>query len=63
MAFAPGAEWGYSNTNYIALGLVIEKVTGETYRQQLEKRILEPLELDDTELPRDATGRGAGRRG
>ena len=52
MAFAPDAEWGYSNTNYIALGLVIEKVTGETYRQQLEKRILEPLDLDDTELPR-----------
>ena len=52
MAFAPGARWGYSNTNYIALGLVIEKATGETYRQQVEKRILEPLELDDTELPR-----------
>ena len=52
MAFAPGAEWGYSNTNYIALGLVIEKVTGDSYRQQLEKRILEPLRLDDTQLPR-----------
>ena len=52
MAFKPGAEWGYSNTNYIALGLVIERLTGETYRRELEERILEPLGLDDTELPR-----------
>ena len=51
MAFRPGSEWGYSNTNFIALGLVIEKLTGETYASQLEKRILEPLRLDDTELP------------
>ena len=51
MAFRPGTEWGYSNTNYIALGLIVEKVTGETYGAQLEKRILEPLGLDDTKLP------------
>ena len=31
MTFRPGTEWGYSNTNYIALGLVIEKLTGATY--------------------------------
>ena len=42
---------GYSNTNYIALGLVIEKATGHAYARELEKRILEPLGLDHTELP------------
>ena len=52
LVFAPGREWGYSNTNYIALGLVIEKVTGRTYARELEERILEPLDLDDTELPK-----------
>jgi D-alanyl-D-alanine carboxypeptidase len=31
---------------------VIEKVTGRTYAQELEERILEPLALDDTELPK-----------
>ena len=41
----------YSNTNYIALGLVIEKVTGHSYAQELEERILKPLGLDHTELP------------
>jgi D-alanyl-D-alanine carboxypeptidase len=50
--FAPGSGWGYSNTNYIALGLVIEEATGHTYRQELEQRILEPLGLESTELPR-----------
>lgn len=51
LVFQPGSRWGYSNTNYIALGLVIENVTGETYRQELAERILEPLGLESTELP------------
>jgi TolB protein len=50
LAFDPGAQAGYSNTNYIALGLVIEKVTGRTYAEELERRILRPLELEHTEL-------------
>jgi TolB protein len=55
LAFKPGGQGrggGYSNTNYIALGLVVEKVTGHSYSQELEQRILEPLGLDQTELPR-----------
>jgi D-alanyl-D-alanine carboxypeptidase len=51
LAFEPGSHWGYSNTNYIALGLVIERVTGRSYREELRRRIIEPLELDSTELP------------
>ena len=34
------------------LGLVIEKITGNTYREELERRILDPLALKRTELPR-----------
>ena len=52
LVFPPGSEWRYSNTNYIALGLVIEKATGNTYREELERRILDPLALKRTELPR-----------
>ena len=52
LVFPPGSEWRYSNTNYIALGLVIEKTTGNTYREELERRILDPLALKRTELPR-----------
>ena len=51
LAFEPGSQGSYSNTNYIALGLVIEKVTGHSYAQELEQRILKPLRLDHTELP------------
>ena len=51
LAFKPGTQARYSNTNYIALGLVIEKVTGRSYAQELEQRLLDPLGLDQTELP------------
>jgi D-alanyl-D-alanine carboxypeptidase len=51
LVFVPGSQGRYSNTNYIALGLVIEKVTGHSYAQELEQRILDPLGLDQTELP------------
>ncbi|MEZ5041361.1 MAG: serine hydrolase domain-containing protein [Saprospiraceae bacterium] len=43
-----GKGWGYSDTNYILLGLIIEKVTGESYYQQLEKRIISVFHLRNT---------------
>jgi TolB protein len=52
LEFDPGSRYRYSNTNYIALGLVIEKVSGHTYARELERRILKPLGLDRTELPK-----------
>ena len=51
LVFEPGTRWSYSNTNYIALGLVIEQVTGRSYAEELERRLFQPLELDATELP------------
>ncbi|MBD8499433.1 beta-lactamase family protein [Paenibacillus sp. CAU 1523] len=53
--FNPGTSFSYSNTNYVLLGQIIEKVTGETYDQQIEKRIIEPLQLNDTFLPGSST--------
>jgi len=49
--FAPGTQFSYSNTNYILAGLVVERVTGQRLAAQLQKRIFQPLGLDDTELP------------
>lgn len=46
--FQPGAGWDYSNTNTVLAGLVIQKVTGETYDVQMKKRILDPLQMTDT---------------
>lgn len=37
-----GKGWGYSDTNYILLGMIMEKVMGDTYYNQLKKRILTP---------------------
>src|SRR5262249_26868714 len=45
-----GSSLSYSNTGYIALGLVIEKVTGQTYGAELMRRIVRPLQLSETEL-------------
>jgi D-alanyl-D-alanine carboxypeptidase len=46
----PGIEWEYSNTNYIALGLIIERIARQSFAQQLEQRILRPLGLRNTQL-------------
>jgi D-alanyl-D-alanine carboxypeptidase len=38
--FAPGTRWSYSNTNYIALGLILQKVTHRSLRQFVQERIV-----------------------
>jgi D-alanyl-D-alanine carboxypeptidase len=49
--FAPGADWEYSNTNYLLAGMVIERVTGRPYGAEIERRLVRPLSLRDTSLP------------
>ena len=49
--FAPGSSWDYSNTNYVVAGMIIKKVTGHTWQQEVRKRIVKPLGLRDTYLP------------
>ncbi|MEO3829947.1 serine hydrolase domain-containing protein [Actinomadura sp. B10D3] len=51
--FRPGEKFGYSNTNYLLAGMIIERVTGKTYGEEIRRRIIDPLELDDTEVPTD----------
>jgi D-alanyl-D-alanine carboxypeptidase len=47
----PGSAWAYSSTNYLVLAEVVEKVTGRSYAEEIERRILRPLRLRDTSLP------------
>jgi D-alanyl-D-alanine carboxypeptidase len=47
----PGEMFLYSNTNYVILGCLIEKVTGRRYEEEVERRILHPLCLEDTYFP------------
>ena len=49
VAFAPGERYYYSNVGYRTLGYVLEAATGESYRDLLTSRILEPLGLAQTE--------------
>ncbi|MCH4568635.1 serine hydrolase domain-containing protein [Bacillus sp. ES1-5] len=49
--FASGKSWSYSNTGYVLLGILIETVTGNSYAEEIENRIIEPLELSNTFLP------------
>jgi D-alanyl-D-alanine carboxypeptidase len=51
-SFAPGAQFQYSNTNFVLLGLVVEKVTGVRLADFLDERVLGPARLRDTLLPR-----------
>jgi D-alanyl-D-alanine carboxypeptidase len=52
--FRPGTSWSYSNTNYVALGLVVEAVTGRPLEQELQARIIGPLGLRATSFDVDA---------
>jgi D-alanyl-D-alanine carboxypeptidase len=49
--FTPGTAFGYSNTNYIVAGLLIEAVTGHPLARALHRRIFSPLELHHTSFP------------
>ncbi|MFH8366149.1 serine hydrolase domain-containing protein [Streptomyces sp. NPDC018031] len=49
--FRPGAGWGYSNTDYVLLGMVVERVTGQGYPAEVRRRIIEPLGLAGTSFP------------
>ncbi|MGH8111976.1 MAG: serine hydrolase domain-containing protein [Rhodanobacteraceae bacterium] len=45
--FAPGAQWQYSNTNYVIAGEIIKKLTGQTPFEFLGQRVFKPLGMDD----------------
>jgi len=60
--FAPGTDYAYSNTNYVALGLVAEKTTGHTLGDLIQQRIAGPLHLKNTYLVTGAdTDTGTGK--
>ena len=52
--FPPGTQSQYSNTNYILLGLLLEKVTHESVEQYLQDCVIKPSHLTHTLLPHGA---------
>ncbi|GAA2215365.1 serine hydrolase domain-containing protein [Nonomuraea monospora] len=53
--FEPGTNWSYSNTNYTLAQLLIEKVTGRSFAEELDRRIVKPLGLKHTLAPSTRT--------
>lgn len=67
--FAPGAEYGYSNTNYLLLAKIVERVSGQRFADFARTRVFAPLGMTHTLVRDDVTtlvpGRAVGyaRRG
>ncbi|MFE5586519.1 serine hydrolase domain-containing protein [Kitasatospora sp. NPDC056531] len=53
--FPPGERFAYSNVNYTLLGMIIERVTGRSYAQEISARILRPVGMNGTYFPGTAT--------
>ncbi|HHL43065.1 MAG TPA: class A beta-lactamase-related serine hydrolase, partial [Hellea balneolensis] len=49
LEFTPGSKFEYSNTNYVILGILIEKLSGQSYYDYTQSHILNPLGLSATE--------------
>jgi D-alanyl-D-alanine carboxypeptidase len=47
----PGAAMNYGNTNYVLLGMLIARVTGRPWAQQVRDRVIRPLGLSQTVVP------------
>jgi len=60
--FEPGTRWSYSNTGYLILGRVVERISGDPFGSFLDKRILQPLGMLHTryEPKRDEPGLAEG---
>lgn len=52
LAFSPGSKWGYSNTNYLILAMLVEKISGQPFEEFLQTKIFQPLHLKSTAYDR-----------
>ncbi len=51
LLFDPGSEYRYSNSDNVAVALMVEEATGDAYEDQLKRRVYRPLGLKSTSLP------------
>lgn len=55
--FRPGAKWEYSNTNYVLLGMLAQRVTDRPIGELITRRVIRPARLQDTYWPRQGEQR------
>lgn len=48
LEFEPGSQWSYSNTGYMLVKLILERITGLSFTQLIQKYISTPLKLSNT---------------
>lgn len=48
LEFTPGESFNYSNSGYVLLGVLVEKMTGKTYEEALQERIFLPLKMENS---------------
>jgi CubicO group peptidase (beta-lactamase class C family) len=48
LEFAPGEKWNYSNSGYVLLGYLIEKISGQSYASFVKENIFTPLAMKDS---------------
>ena len=48
LLYKPGTNWNYAHTNYVLLGMAIEKATGKKVQDLLSDKVLRPLGLTNT---------------
>jgi len=48
LLFEPGVKFSYSNSGYVVLGVILEKVTGQSFEKVLQENILTPLKMENT---------------
>ena len=53
--FEPGTDWSYSNTNYVIVRLIVERITGRSIAEEMERAIFRPLGLRETAQPSHET--------
>ncbi len=53
-AYSPGAKFQYFNLNFTVLGLIVEKVSGQSYEDYVRANILEPLKMTHTFFSKEA---------
>ena len=51
LLYSPGTNWNYAHTNYLILGLALEKITGKKMQDVLQEKVLGPLGLTNTTDP------------
>lgn len=55
LEFTPGSKYKYSDSNYILLGYIIEKISGKKYFDYINENILKPLKMNNTGLIQSET--------